>query len=363
MTDNPNQLPIVKLKHFVDADVDAFMQMVADPEIKEYFDELDDDDEMIRYKFMGINDNILSSQYWGIYLPDGELAGFVSLKKRHAIYKTLHKKNHQPTGDIDELTFESNEETKAREWREKINSPYAADVAIHPNFRRRGIGKAALIELQKYAASVSLNAIYFEVREDNDPSSSLIAGMAPKQMATAEEHYYHDLYRFDIEWQPMSGDEMKEELKKMKTTEDKILYNHWRQIVTAIPELTTHRDLVMKLFKAILAEGAMIDMKEEYTSCHHIKDLFEKAILISLKKRDEPLTIIWSIAHEFGHLLQEEATDEEQKLYTIEKFRREEDAWKKAEQWLSIEPFFIFNWRDFFKFRHDRLNNYLLLPE
>ncbi|SHM93454.1 GNAT family N-acetyltransferase [Mucilaginibacter sp. OK098] len=360
---NPEQVPSIEFRLLKDTDEDSFIEMIADPSIKEYFEELNYDEQTIRYKFRGLNERTSYMQYWGIFLPDGKLAGFLSLKKSHAIFKSLLKKEKlQGEEDSDELLIESDDEVNLREWLETIKSPYTAEIAIHPNFRRKGIGRAALLKVHDYAASVNLKEIYFEVREDNEASAKLIAGLFPEPVISAKDHYGHDLFRLAVKWTPSSADDMRNELKALNSTEEKKLFNHWRQMVTAIPEITPHRELVMQLFKVIYAGGASIDMKEEYQGCHHINDWFEKKIIISLKKRPEPLTIIWSIAHEYGHLLQNEASDAEKKLYTIEKFKREEDAWKKAEEWLTDKPFFIFNWRDFFRFKHCRLNNYLSLP-
>ncbi|GAA4203927.1 hypothetical protein GCM10022289_20950 [Pedobacter jeongneungensis] len=43
------------------------------------------------------------------------------------------------------------------------------------------------------------------------------------------------------------------------------------------------------------------------------------------------LDILWSIFHEYGHLIQRRPLDEELKEGTMAKYLRETDAWHKAE--------------------------------
>lgn len=359
MNQNSNPSAEFIVRHFGESDRGQFLAMVDDEEIKANFDEFKLEKEIIGYKFSGLNDEIPLSQYWGIFLTDSTLVGFIALKKSHAIFKTLDRLKQETIADVDvDITFETNEQRLRREWREKIKAPYAVDVAVHKDYRRKDIARKALNKIYAYAASAGLKEIYFEVREDNRASKALIAGFDPKKTVSAADHYGHEIFRLDVNTAVPSKEELLEEIRKAPAG-DKSLLITWKHTVTAFPDLAPHRKLILSLFRQILAHGADLVTTDQCKGCRHVVEYDKKKIIVCLAKRENPLTLVWSLAHELGHLKQEEAKGLECKDFTLEKFMREEDAWKIAEKLLSDEPLFIYNWDSFFQFRHERLESYL----
>jgi ribosomal protein S18 acetylase RimI-like enzyme len=355
-----DELSALKLAHFSSEDESAFIEMVADPDIQKYFQELDNDIEIIRYKFRGINEDIVAAQYWGIYNKDGVMVGFCALKKSLNVYHTLKTISQDKTDEInDDLIFETPEEEKKRKWREKFRSPYVVDIAVHKNFRGRKIGKLCLTKVLDYVALAAIKEVYFEVHEDNKPSINLIEGLEPELIADASVHNGHRLYRLSTKLVMPNAEALRSECLSLIATKDKNLCNHWRKTVIFVPELNPHRQIITELYGAIITEGARLDPNENMKYCRHTNDYIDKAVIVGLQQREDPLTLIWSIAHEYGHILQNEAKEKERQDYTREKYLREADAWDKAEKWLFDKPFYIYNWSSFIRFRNKRLESYL----
>ncbi|MEZ2338775.1 GNAT family N-acetyltransferase [Mucilaginibacter sp. RCC_168] len=357
---NAKATPEIKLLNFQPKDAEAFIAMVGDTEIKAYYAEFNDEEEVILSKFNGLNTDIPFVQYWGIFNAGGVLVGFASLKKSHSIFKTLQKLEQKKADDTNvDIEIETDGQVKRREWREKVQAPFTIDIAVHRDYRKQGIARAALNQVYQYATEAGLKEVYFEVGHDNEKSQLLIESLSAEIVTTAENHYGHDLYRLPVYVEPVPDAELLQAIKDEKNDAEKILLVKWRYIVRAIPELTPHRKLIIDLFTAIILKKGSIDFHDRHEGCSHSSFLGHHTVNISLKSRPDPITIIWSIAHEYGHLLQDPASDDEQKLYTRKNFIREEDAWKKAEEWLKEKPMFIYNWPNFTRFRHRRLEDYL----
>ncbi|WP_179414533.1 GNAT family N-acetyltransferase [Mucilaginibacter sp. E4BP6] len=328
---NDTTLSDITLRHFLPEDQQQFVAMVDDPEIKNYYREFNDDYEVILSKFNGINTNVPAVQYWGIFDAGNELAGFITLKRNHSVFKTLQKLEQSATGDAgNDFTFETDEQIKKRERLEKLQSPYAVEIAIHPAHRERGFARLALTQVYEYAAKAGLKEIYFEVRQDNEKSRSFIESLRPVKVVTAEDHHGHDLYCLRVTIKPVPDAELLEQIKAEKDMAKQKLLVNWRYLVRDVPELTPHRELVMELFEAIALKGASIDFHKKHEGCSHSIVLDHHFVNISLSSRPDPTTLIWSIAHEYGHLLQEDAQGDEKSIYTYKRFLREQDAWLKA---------------------------------
>lgn len=72
-----------------------------------------------------------------------------------------------------------------------VDEGHITNIAVHPNFRRHGIGKALIEELMGYARSQKIESLTLEVRVTNEPAIKLYqhygfksAGVRPK--------YYQD---------------------------------------------------------------------------------------------------------------------------------------------------------------------------
>lgn len=350
--------PEIQLRHFQPEDRAAFLTLAGDLAIKTYFEEFDLSEELIGAKFGGINDDIPFVQYWGIFLADDTLVGFAALKKSTAIWRTLQKKAVPPLDETrDEIVFESREQEERRKWREKTNAPYSADVAIHSAYRRKYLATAALDWLYNYTAAAGLDAFYLEVREDNAASAQLVQRLRPQLLVNAADHHGHDLYHVAVEPLARSSASLLEDIRTADVAE-KETFTVLRHCLMAFPALSAQREVLLGLLRAMKAMKAELVTTDHCNGCSHEIDELQRRIIVCLKQRPDPLTLIWSLAHELGHLQQEEPNAKERREFTLEKFHREEDAWKNAERWLADQPLFWYQWEHFFRFRHERLESY-----
>ena len=79
---------------------------------------------------------------------------------------------------------------------------------------------------------------------------------------------------------------------------------------------------------------------------------------IGLLGRKQPLEIIWSMLHEYGHVLQGSAALKEVELDKSLEYPREKDAWDKAEIELVKYPRLVANISEFYDYRDFALNTY-----
>lgn len=58
-----------------------------------------------------------------------------------------------------------------------LDEGYISNVAVAPEARRRGIGRALVTELLRRSEALSLSFVTLEVREHNEPAIALYAGL------------------------------------------------------------------------------------------------------------------------------------------------------------------------------------------
>ena len=63
------------------------------------------------------------------------------------------------------------------------------NVAVHPEFRRKGVAKKLIEYLIKYCKSHHLSPIFLEVRQSNEPAKSLYSGFGFKEVGTRKKYY------------------------------------------------------------------------------------------------------------------------------------------------------------------------------
>jgi RimJ/RimL family protein N-acetyltransferase len=359
MESNKPPLPEIILRHFKESNAEEFYDMVNDASIKEFIEELDAPKDQVLCKFNGLNDNIYYHQYWGIFKPDGTLVGFISLKKNKSIYKALAAKDLAPTQSVDDFELPTEEEVKDREWRAKVNAPYAIDVVIHRNYRKFGFAQAAIRKIIAYASAAGVKRLYFEINAYNEKSLQMIESLHCRSVIDAANHYGHEVFEYELIPSKLTTAEIMHELNTLPNDQERNAFNFWRQMTDSFPELIFHRDILTSFYNAIVVRDVIIKPTDNVSSCQYTTDLYENLLWVSLQPREEQLTIIWSIAHEYGHMCQPEATVLERKLHTREKYLREADAWDKAELWLKDKTIYLHNWPSFIKFRDSRLENYL----
>ena len=81
-------------------------------------------------------------------------------------------------------------------------------------------------------------------------------------------------------------------------------------------------------------------------------------IHIALKNREKPIDIIWSMLHEFGHVLQDVKELPLAKSDSVLEHAREKDAWDKAEMEMNKYSNLVLLTDDFHSYRDKQLNSY-----
>lgn len=111
----------------------------------------------------------------------------------------------------------------------------------------------------------------------------------------------------------------------MKT--DRQFRSFWRELLSFVPELQPHIELLREWFYSMSAAHVDKRFVKETTLCKLGQELQYANRMFSLQigvaKREEPLTLIWSLFHELGHFFQQEPTEAEMRDNTQEKYDRE----------------------------------------
>jgi hypothetical protein len=126
--------------------------------------------------------------------------------------------------------------------------------------------------------------------------------------------------------------------------------------VKRYPVLLAYTDTLEFVFSAFYLQGGHVIYVEHLKSSEfnpirlHGKRVAN--LIIGAKDRKDPMDIIWSVLHEWGHLLQTPQT-EEIRLNPQLTYYRERDAWDKAEtkfkEYPALAPFLgkFYAYRDF----------------
>ncbi|MDB5123693.1 MAG: Acetyltransferase protein [Mucilaginibacter sp.] len=359
---NKTELPIVQLQYLHRADPEAFYQVASDPDVVKFFDQFRElSKEQILQTLPIINEHPAYCQYWGIYVDNQALIGFIALKKSHDAFKALeHEKTKLPgyVPDINALA-EAIDKPNLTDAREKALSPYTVDIALLKDYRGKGYALAAFKTVAVYCAKAGINELYFEVRPDNTSSLKLMSTVGAELLIPAEIEVWPAIYRLPIKFKPPTTEQVHERLRQLQGTPEVSGYNDWRRMVKDVPELAPHDELMTDLFTAVHAKGVRVEFCIRRPDCHLDRTRYEKVLTVGLANRDDPLSIIWSIAHEYGHACQEFPTENETVLFSQAKYERETDAWNKGEQWLKNKIYYCHNWPSFIHLSHQRLNKYL----
>ncbi|TKC04245.1 hypothetical protein [Pedobacter frigoris] len=112
--------------------------------------------------------------------------------------------------------------------------------------------------------------------------------------------------------------------------------NTLRGLFASIPDLKPFEQVIDILFSEFYSKDAIIIIDSQINSSHlaqtprnMLSRNFE--LYIGIREREDPLDVLWSIFHEYGHLLQDRPTDQELIEGTYAKYLRELDAWGLGE--------------------------------
>jgi hypothetical protein len=140
------------------------------------------------------------------------------------------------------------------------------------------------------------------------------------------------------------------------------LRGRYKTFLTNTTGLSSYLEALDQVFETFFDYGINVIFDYSKEDCLIIKS--EKtdepvALVVGARQRVEPVTFVWSFYHEYGHLLQDKPGAKEKDKNSPEQYRREEDAWNKAETILKNSQLFIKESESFYKFRNERLGSYL----
>lgn len=328
---------------------DQFYDLVNDDVVKKYFDSFNGEREEILSRVININENPSKQYYWGIFNQVGFLIGFISLKATPSLLLPIEQ-------DLDTLMNMTDEDKKKQNAYRLSIAPFSVDFVIHRNFRKCGVARQAIQFIKNYAGEAGLKHLYFEVHQENQPSHELMLKINAVEVDASDSLYYPSkTYRLDLQ----ETDEELSDFLTSRSENNRDGYNMTRKFISRIPAYYRYRKILIELFELILTKKVIIDFNETSEYCKLRTDCWNTTLIIGNKPREDIKTMIWSLAHEYGHLLQGKPTEKQKKRYTREKFDREAEAWNLAEEWLKSKPLYLFQWQNFIRTRNSRLESYL----
>ncbi|PWS26167.1 hypothetical protein DHW03_15335 [Pedobacter yonginense] len=122
-----------------------------------------------------------------------------------------------------------------------------------------------------------------------------------------------------------------------------------RELIAAAPDLLPFEQVIDQLLSEFYDGGASIIIDSRRISSYLAQTPFNSRtrnfeLFIGVRDRKTGLNILWSIFHEYGHLIQDRPTGEELIEGTNAKYLREIDAWDKAQKRLlefdNLIPYF-----------------------
>jgi len=352
-SDRPVPLRLIALEM---AHAEAFYDLVNDDEVRSFFEHFCNTKEDILARMPDKATEPDNQEYWLIAEGDAIVA-YATIKKNTTIYDALHP---EPELDVDDpeflAAFDRTQEQQqsfdiAKEAEKKRLAPFAVDIIVHRGYRKRGIALRAFELLAELAKARGVDEVYLEVHRDNEASGKMVQKLRSELVATNDRFYYpSSIYRYPISF--------------LKT--ERQFRSFWRELLSFVPELQPHLELLREWFYSMSTAFVVNRFNKETTLCKLGQELQYQNRMFSLQigvaKRDDPLTLIWSLFHEFGHFCQPEPTEAEMRDNTQEKYEREADAWRIAEEKLSGELFYQENKHSFEHYRNEALKSYLVQP-
>ncbi|MEJ5995235.1 GNAT family N-acetyltransferase [Pedobacter sp. Du54] len=142
---------------------EQFLDLINDEDIKYYISAFNDEEETIIEKLRDINQDKSVGTAYAI-IDNGKLVGYLSSKRSvhlyHKIYSHVEILHEEPYAELLQ------------------KSPFIIDIAIHREFRERGLAKAAIaLILEKHRSLGNVEAVYFEINTKNAQSIKLVKGL------------------------------------------------------------------------------------------------------------------------------------------------------------------------------------------
>lgn len=137
--------------------------------------------------------------------------------------------------------------------------------------------------------------------------------------------------------------------------------NITRETLRRYPVLADYSEILTFVFMAFFRQGGLVRFDEHSVGASvqpgMLKGCYVYDLFIGIKDRVDPITLVWSVLHEYGHTLQQKITDEIH-LSPVLKLERETDAWNRAEHKLTDFNISAADLESFRSFREQRLQCY-----
>ncbi len=178
----------------------VFYDLVNDPEVRLFFEHFRNTKEAILERMPDKASDINNQEYW-LVAEDDTIVAYATIKKNVLIYKALHP---QPQIDVNHPDFFASfdlteEEDRAKQIEEKTLAPYAIDIIVHRNHRRKGIAVRTFFLLVEVVRKRGANEVFLEVHKDNEPSRKLLEKLNCEMVFVNERLYYPSyIYRFAL---------------------------------------------------------------------------------------------------------------------------------------------------------------------
>jgi ribosomal protein S18 acetylase RimI-like enzyme len=352
-SDKPVALQLIPLEA---AHSEAFYDLVNVDEVRSFFEHFCAAKEEILARMPDVAEDLTEQEYW--LVKQGQtIVAYATIKKNTGIYDAIHPPAPFDPDDPDFLaSFDRTPEEQeaidqALALEKKNAAPYAVDIIVHRDHRKQGLAFRSFELLAELAKTRGAEEVYLEVHRDNAASRKLVEKLRSKWVLTNDRIYYpSSIYQYPI--------------KFLKT--ERQFQSFWRELLSFVPELKPHRELLREWFYSMSTAHVDKRFAKDTTLCKLGQELqYQNRMFylqIGVAKRDDPLTLIWSLFHEYGHFCQDEPTEAEKKDHTQEKYDREADAWRIAEEKLRAESFYQDNKRSFELYRDEALKSYLVQP-
>ena len=147
---------------------------------------------------------------------------------------------------------------------------------------------------------------------------------------------------------------------------DLALHNRLREFTGYHTEMINYGFAIKPVFARFISLGIFFNYDNKKRNTFRLTEIEKTLIfrwsnvqlLMCTIKRDDPLTLIWSLYHEYAHTTQPLQTKEQAVEGSWAEFKREIDAWIIAEKELRNYPFFKDHLDSYKKFKKERLNSY-----
>lgn len=93
-----------------------------------------------------------------------------------------------------------------------VDEGHITNVAVHPDYRRRGIAKALIAHMMAYALSEGIGALTLEVRVSNQEAISLYEGFGFVGQGVRPKYYQDTNEDALIMWAPLTDNTHQEEM-------------------------------------------------------------------------------------------------------------------------------------------------------